>query len=465
MRTLKTVGLALVASLFLLAGCGGGDEPTQQPQAPVASVTVTTSAELALATKVVESRERALAGAKAAQPKTTGIKISTKKRALGFGDPGSGGESTITADELFNWAEATYPQLFPAGATSYPFSENGVDYTVRYYQSTGNYLGVTTSGQIYGDGPFTNFVMTPFGNLTDFTCKVKPTLAQCVNGGNNAVKAGTLMLSKEAQLFVPDYVNGELDFFGDASGGHKIAPDSITGTRWNSNRKGWGASSQATLMANGALYMAGMCNNDRGLPTILVGDQEYWAGFGMEGGWQLGGDLNPRLVNGMIEYGKNGYQRSTVSAVREGNMVTLRLNFGSDCLGGFGKDGVLIPLDWRQPLQFAFHSNNSGAGGKAGWGLGTAAPTTKLAYATIPEGSEGFVVEFKGLSCTDKGVVTVYRAKTVNGDQIDYEFGDGFGAGYLVVPGEGDPDPIWTAESGVTFDSKDFTIDVSVFCL
>ncbi|NRF70951.1 hypothetical protein HLB44_28490 [Aquincola sp. S2] len=78
----------------------------------------------------------------------------------------------ITADELLNWAETRYPGLFNPPAQSIPYRHEGVDYTLRYYAATGNYIGITSDGRIYGLGPFTGQVIQAFGTKADYACLV-----------------------------------------------------------------------------------------------------------------------------------------------------------------------------------------------------------------------------------------------------------------------------------------------------
>lgn len=102
---------------------------------------------------------------------------------------------TLDATGLFAWAEKTYPTLFPAGAQNQPLVYEGKTYTIRYYEGTKNYLGVT-GDEIYGLGPFTGNALTSFGKLSDRQCEV---LGQtCLSGiaANGAALAGATVEAK-----------------------------------------------------------------------------------------------------------------------------------------------------------------------------------------------------------------------------------------------------------------------------
>lgn len=79
---------------------------------------------------------------------------------------------TPDATNLLNWAERTYPTLFPG-----PQSNQTVDiWTLRYYPKTDSYLGVNTSsdvGWLQGNGGG-SYKYTPLGKIADFGCYVYP---------------------------------------------------------------------------------------------------------------------------------------------------------------------------------------------------------------------------------------------------------------------------------------------------
>jgi hypothetical protein len=83
----------------------------------------------------------------------------------------SAGIGTVTSGSLMDWAEATYPHLFPvAGKVS--GTEGPYDY--RFYPGSSNYIGVTSGDQagVYIYGELTAWVLTYVGALADFSCTV-----------------------------------------------------------------------------------------------------------------------------------------------------------------------------------------------------------------------------------------------------------------------------------------------------
>lgn len=75
------------------------------------------------------------------------------------------------ATALFDWAERSYPVLFPAGPQNQSVNYEGRTYTVRYYPGTQNHLGVS-GDEVYGLGPFTGGALQSFGRLGDWSCEV-----------------------------------------------------------------------------------------------------------------------------------------------------------------------------------------------------------------------------------------------------------------------------------------------------
>jgi len=87
------------------------------------------------------------------------------------------------AKELFDWAEYTYPDLFPKGPQNVDVVRDGINYVERAY-SNGNALRLTKGAAdptVYGFGPFTGNTLMSFGKWSDFAdlvhadaCKVYP---------------------------------------------------------------------------------------------------------------------------------------------------------------------------------------------------------------------------------------------------------------------------------------------------
>jgi hypothetical protein len=80
--------------------------------------------------------------------------------------------SQVDAKALFDWAEYKLPTLFPKGPQNLPpLVFDGAVYTVRAYPN-GNFLGLRSDGAVFGLGPFTGNVLTPFGRLADYAAAV-----------------------------------------------------------------------------------------------------------------------------------------------------------------------------------------------------------------------------------------------------------------------------------------------------
>lgn len=70
----------------------------------------------------------------------------------------------ISDARVFAYAEANYPSLFTAPATTGQYQQ----YNYRYYPASSNYLAIDSSGVIYILGTFTGGVVTPVGPVESF---------------------------------------------------------------------------------------------------------------------------------------------------------------------------------------------------------------------------------------------------------------------------------------------------------
>lgn len=164
-------GASLVASLLITA-CGGGAHedgqqgagPMPQPQSAAAS-----------AERCTES------AAASGQYRQSGEACFRSSAALGLSIPAGPREGVapaLTPAQAMDWAEQTYPTLFPkAGRTEGYLAP----YTYRYYPGSGNYLGIstgTTDVAIYVLGPISGNEIARIAPLSDFTCVVLPQSCQ-----------------------------------------------------------------------------------------------------------------------------------------------------------------------------------------------------------------------------------------------------------------------------------------------
>ena len=136
---LRPVAAALALSTLLVA-CGGQSEtPTSEALAPVAAP------------------------------------LSLQMHALAAGRPRALAVA-ITNEQLFAWAQRTYPALFGTAAPQTLTIEHaGKTFDVRFFAATGNYLGVA-NGEAFGLGPFTGNALQSFGAMQQYAELV------CANG-------------------------------------------------------------------------------------------------------------------------------------------------------------------------------------------------------------------------------------------------------------------------------------------
>ncbi len=109
-------------------------------------------------------------------------------------------DASPTNAAVFDWIEYKYPELFYPAKTfpDYWIDYSGIAVRVRSY-SNGNNLAVTSTGDVYGVGPFTGGVLTSFGPVSAFAslvvsdkCAVYPD--QCGPGGISPIPIGTGLL-------------------------------------------------------------------------------------------------------------------------------------------------------------------------------------------------------------------------------------------------------------------------------
>ncbi|MBE0546188.1 MAG: cadherin-like domain-containing protein [Rubrivivax sp.] len=118
------------------------------------------------------------------------------------------------AGKLFDWAEQTYPALFPKGPQNANVVRDGVDYVERAY-ANGNALRMTRGSadpMVHGFGPFTGNVLLLIGKWSDFAAVVSPGNAPPVaNGDSYATPQGTQLV-----VPAPGVLGNDTDADGDA---------------------------------------------------------------------------------------------------------------------------------------------------------------------------------------------------------------------------------------------------------
>ncbi|WP_284614750.1 hypothetical protein [Aquabacterium humicola] len=166
-----------VALTVLLVSCGGGrqDGAEQAQRNPFSHAEVAAvdpsfcrpdrphAASLIRHHVIDGACVRRFAGLDAASASTT--TQHPRRRALAA----TAAPRTPTPDELFDWAERTYPQFFPTHQPTLTFPP----YAYRHYPQTGNYAAVA-NGIAYVLGPISNNEMLEVGRVETFACQVFP---------------------------------------------------------------------------------------------------------------------------------------------------------------------------------------------------------------------------------------------------------------------------------------------------
>ncbi len=78
----------------------------------------------------------------------------------------------VDAEALLDWAQWKFPAVFPKGPQTFEVVHQGVGYSVRAY-GTGNFLGVTRQGEIFGLGPFTQQQLVSYGLISVWASQVQ----------------------------------------------------------------------------------------------------------------------------------------------------------------------------------------------------------------------------------------------------------------------------------------------------
>ena len=85
-------------------------------------------------------------------------------RRVALAAPDTADTPAITPDQLFDWAEATYPQFFPTKEKTLTWSV----YQFRYYKDTDVYLAVENGKQVVALGQPTGNHLVPLGQLSSY---------------------------------------------------------------------------------------------------------------------------------------------------------------------------------------------------------------------------------------------------------------------------------------------------------
>lgn len=120
----------MLVSLAWLAGCGGPADDVSRAAGPSSAGDAPSSSSPIVA--------------EAEAPSSVSPAPAIRRRTL------NATVADATADTLFDWAERTYPSLFPG----HPATQLASPYIYRHYPSTGVYLGIWTNDVYAMGGPF-----------------------------------------------------------------------------------------------------------------------------------------------------------------------------------------------------------------------------------------------------------------------------------------------------------------------
>lgn len=168
--------LAVAVTALTLAACGGGGGADSTPVV----VTPTVGAVPVQPSKAVVPTGLCTPPSEAYTTATNGQCLVTDTgpvRAAAKSAPRASQAVVppITANELFDWAQATFPTVFPAPSTT--ISATGFVY--RYYASTNSYAAVADDGGVYVLFANGDNIVKYIAQIEAFSCLVKPAAVGC----------------------------------------------------------------------------------------------------------------------------------------------------------------------------------------------------------------------------------------------------------------------------------------------
>jgi hypothetical protein len=190
---------------------------------------------------------------------------SDRLRALGVGGGSTASAATtITSDQLFQWARLTYPDLFPGTPATLTVPYEGKVFDVRAFPN-GNYLGVS-GGVAYGLGSFTGGNLQNFGavqSFADLVCsKVNCTptsggggggtgsLNGCTQGFSEAMRTGnTYRVVYLSSVLVTPASTGEYTIDGVVNGSATFEGAAATKVTTTTRGSQFGVAVDATVLS------------------------------------------------------------------------------------------------------------------------------------------------------------------------------------------------------------------------
>ncbi|MFZ1626175.1 MAG: hypothetical protein WAT81_00035 [Candidatus Moraniibacteriota bacterium] len=272
-------------------------------------------------------------------------------------------------------------------------------------------------------------------------------------------------------------------YFGlsNESGTQLVDPATVDKACFNSFETGWefdGKTSRACAPVDPTTGYAELpinttCNKAVGTWSVILKDKTVlWSDNKGDRMWETEGlpairhpDPTDPLY-GLLEYGVGGRKQPTASAMVVGSKVDLTINFGSNCLGGFGYEdsagkGHLTNLMPAPNTYYKFLYNSN----EKGWGLvqvGETKPSTTEAYAEYDLVTGSYSTTFKGLTCGDRAQIIVYKGVGPTPDKVVWEHKPNKtgtmaeGAGWFAIQKNPTELQLWVAQTPLTFDRDEY---------
>jgi hypothetical protein len=153
--------IAVVCAALTACGGGGSDEPSPSVKlasAPRSVVDPSLCSSGTAGYAVVENECHKL---------FTELSPATGSAPLRFA-----AVNATASTAVFDWAQIAYPFFFPGTyVEGYAYVSGYGNFFYRYYDASGNYLGVL-NGYVYVYGPITGWLVTPVGLLNGFSCAI-----------------------------------------------------------------------------------------------------------------------------------------------------------------------------------------------------------------------------------------------------------------------------------------------------
>ena len=195
MRVLRAAAAALC--VLVLSSCGGGGEAAHDILPPLARASV---ARDECTRTAVKAGTHKLVGNNCLRSSTALKQPSMARRAnVPKAAAAAAATGPLTATELMDWAEATYPTLFPAGDRH----TGALNATVHYrnYPSKQNVVAIASEGGLEGVylfGAVTGYQVSYMGLVSDFTCAVRNPCTQVGTGKLLLQEVGVALASTPA---------------------------------------------------------------------------------------------------------------------------------------------------------------------------------------------------------------------------------------------------------------------------